>query len=387
LASAVTTTAIRRLGPLLLLLLAAAPSDPAPAQEFAAVAGQMTTDERLRRHPWWPRKTFATAGDHVGSAACGECHASILADQETTAMARTLAPAAGFSGAGAGGDFELGPYRYVLAREPAGLGFTVSDGAHSRSARIEWVFGAGATGFSYLWRQDGVFYESRFSFFPTLEALAATPGRLRGVPVSLEMAVGRPLPVKEAEGCFSCHASALVDDGGFDPRRLTPGITCEGCHGPGADHVALFKSGLDGTGAVFAPGRLDAGGVLDFCGACHGTFWDVELGPAEGVGTVRSPSFRLAKSRCWGGGGGRLTCLSCHDPHRRLEPDPQAYDAVCLSCHAGAKASAAAASSHRSVVRGSCVSCHMPKVELPEVHVQSTDHWIRVVREGEAPAG
>jgi hypothetical protein len=375
----VSTTSTRRLRPVLLLLLAAA-SVPGWAQEFAAVAGQMTTDERLRQHPWWPRKTFASADDHVGSAACGECHGSILADQESTAMARTLAPASGFNGAGAAGEYELGPFRYELARPPDGLGFSVSDGARSLSARIDWVFGAGETGFSYLWRQDGVFYESRFSFFPTLAELAATPGRLRGAPVSLEMAVGRPLPAKEAEGCFSCHASALVDDdGGFDPRRLTPGITCEGCHGPGADHVALLKSGLDGNGAVFDPGRLDADGVLDFCGACHATFWDVELGPAEGIGTVRSPSYRLARSRCWGGARGRLTCLSCHDPHLHLEHDPKAYDAVCLECHAAAQASAA----HCPVAKGSCVTCHLRKVELPEVHVQSTDHWIRIVREGE----
>jgi hypothetical protein len=376
-------------------VLAAAASSS--AQEFSAVAGQMTTDERLRSHPFWPRKTFDDAGDHVGSAACGECHGSILESQEETAMARTLSPAAEFAGDGAAGEYELGPYRYELGRRPEGLAFSVSAGGGRLSAEIDWVFGAGQTGFSYLWRRDGVFYESRFSFFPTLDAFAATPGRLRGLPVSLEMALGRPLSDEEAAGCFSCHASAVEDAGGFDPEKLTPGVTCEGCHGPGADHVALLKSGLAGGGAVFDPGDLGPDGVLDFCGACHGTFWDIELGPAEGTATVRSPSYRLAKSRCWAGGEGRITCLTCHDPHRHLDAAAASYDAVCLGCHGGdAGAGDAAGSSalrcapwgaggeeHRAVEAPGCADCHMRKYELPQVHVKSTDHLIRIVREDE----
>jgi hypothetical protein len=29
------------------------------------------------------------------------------------------------------------------------------------------------------------------------------------------------------------------------------------------------------------------------------------------------------------------------------------------------------------------VSCHMPKVDVPEMHYAFTDHWIRIVRPGE----
>lgn len=415
----------------LALALLPAPAPPGAAQELAAVDGQTTTAERLRSEPWWPRKSFDSAAGHAGSAACAECHGATHAAQAATPMARTLARAApahlGEVEAGAGaGEIELGGYRYRLERTADGLGFTVGDGELSLAAPVEWVFGAGETGYTYVWERDGVFYESRFSYFPGLGRFAATPGRLLGPPASLEMALGHALPGPEAHGCFSCHSTAMAAGDRLDPRRLTPGVTCEGCHGPGADHVALAKSGL-GAGAIFDPGGLGPDGVVDFCGACHHTFWDVAVGTTRGIATARSPSYRLVRSRCWGEGDPRLTCISCHDAHRELERDAAAYDGACRTCH-GASAEHAApavqtepsaraepaahgeiggdagAAAHREaevhakpaahaeaaggpppcpVGTERCVDCHMAKVELPEVHVESTDHWIRVVRPGE----
>lgn len=407
----------------LALVLALSPlPGPAPegaAQELDAVAPQRMTKERLRSSGFWPRRTFETTDGHAGSAACGECHRAILATQAATPMARTLFAAApshlvevGGAGAGEAGaceagaaEVELGPFRYRLEPRPEGLALTAGDGERTLSAPVEWVFGAGETGYTYVWRRDGVLYESRFSYFPTLGRFAATPGRLLGPPDSLEMALGHALPGPEARGCFSCHATALADGEAIDPRRLTPGVTCEGCHGPGADHLALEKSGLDGSGAIFDPGRLGPHEIVDFCGACHHTFWDVELSPTTGVATVRSPSYRLVKSRCWGDGDPRLTCLSCHDPHRELEHEAAAYDGACRACHGatgleGEAGAAGAPGSHAEagalaqattdgepappcpVGTERCVACHMAKYELPEVHVESTDHWIRVVRRG-----
>jgi formate-dependent nitrite reductase cytochrome c552 subunit len=30
-----------------------------------------------------------------------------------------------------------------------------------------------------------------------------------------------------------------------------------------------------------------------------------------------------------------------------------------------------------------CVTCHMPKVELPGMHASFTDHWIRIAKPNE----
>jgi len=35
------------------------------------------------------------------------------------------------------------------------------------------------------------------------------------------------------------------------------------------------------------------------------------------------------------------------------------------------------------VATADCVSCHMPKVKLPDEHLIFTDHWIRVAHAGD----
>lgn len=377
-------------GAVLSLALWCASAARVTPQDLGAVDGQATTKERLRERGFWPRKTFGDRGSHVGSEACAECHGALVEAYRSTAMARTLAPVTGEHLAalraahGAAEGFALGPFRYRISGVDEPPGFTVTDGETSRSAPLEWVFGAGQTGFTWVWREGDGFHESRFSWFPALRRLATTPGRLLDVPLSVDMALGHPLPDAEAEGCFSCHASGIVAGAELDPSRMTPGVTCEGCHGPGADHVALAKSGL-GAGAVFDPADLDPDASVDFCGACHSTFWDIALGSSAGLTTLRSPGYRLVRSPCWGDGDARLTCIACHDPHRELPEDPAFYDSACRACHAGADPGADAVHSTAVCPVGTerCASCHMAKYELPEMHVPSTDHWIRIVRQGE----
>ena len=61
-----------------------------------------------------------------------------------------------------------------------------------------------------------------------------------------------------------------------------------------------------------------------------------------------------------------------------------AYDEKCLACHAsrgGAKQKkniGAACPNNTS----NCVSCHMAKYTVPEMHGEFTDHFIRIVRPG-----
>jgi hypothetical protein len=124
---------------------------------------------------------------------------------------------------------------------------------------------------------------------------------------------------------------------------------------------------------------------VDFCGACHATFWDVKLADERGIAALRSQPFRLQSSRCWshaGAGDARLTCVACHDPHQPLVREPSAYDAKCLSCHVTAGTTPTASHPERACKVGTenCSSCHMPKYQVPGMHFQFTDHLIRVVR-------
>ena len=48
------------------------------------------------------------------------------------------------------------------------------------------------------------------------------------------------------------------------------------------------------------------------------------------------------------------------------------YDAKCEACHGGGKINAKAC----PVSKNNCVSCHMPKIELPGAHHKFTEHRI-----------
>jgi Tfp pilus assembly protein PilF len=79
--------------------------------------------------------------------------------------------------------------------------------------------------------------------------------------------------------------------------------------------------------------------------------------------------YRLEQSKCFRASEGRLSCLTCHDPHRKVPPEQRAahYRTACLSCHAKA---------HK--VTEDCTSCHMPNRRTQDVvHAVMTDHFIR----------
>ncbi len=120
---------------------------------------------------------------------------------------------------------------------------------------------------------------------------------------------------------------------------------------------------------------------VDFCGACHGTSWDIALSGSTGVENVRFPAYRLQKSRCWRTGDSRLVCAAYHDPHQPLASDAAVYDAKCLTCHvsAGGKVTTDHPGSPCKIGTKNCAGCHMPKYELREMHSKYTDHYIRIV--------
>jgi hypothetical protein len=150
--------------------------------------------------------------------------------------------------------------------------------------------------------------------------------------------------------------------------------------------AAAQTSGVYRQQRIFNPGTLSPSDSVDFCGSCHTTWWDVKLSAVKGVSNVKSQPYRLESSKCWGKGDERLTCIACHDPHQQMQTDPTAYDGACLSCHASAASGEDPkhAALPCTVATKNCSSCHMPKVYVPEMHYNFTDHRIRIVRKGEA---
>lgn len=349
----------------------------------------LATQDRVKNPGWWPTKGTPLRKEYVGTATCAECHSSKANTQKTTPMAHAATPASNAELLGQHGTltFFSAPYKFEISQTADGSVYSVNEGTSSLSRPLDWAFGTGEVGQTYVFKRNGNFYESRVSFYPGIQALDLTLGHHSPVAGDVAGAFGRTMALAEVRLCFGCHTTASTTNNRFDETGLVPGVTCEACHGPGARHVAAmrrkqFKLGLQ---TILNPARLNPVDAVDFCGACHRTAWDVMLMNTRGVANVRFQPYRLEKSRCWGKGDARLTCMACHDPHVPLVRDPAAYDSQCLSCHLAKIGSPENATSNHlgkacPVSTNKCVTCHMAKYEIPGSHAQFTDHWIRVVK-------
>lgn len=359
---------------------------------LAAVPGraQSPIPDDFPRWQWEP--TIAPPGArYMGDAACAACHASEAATQPNTLMAKALRrpedsevlrqyPTL---------TFRKGRYLYAIRREGNSGVYSVSDGERTIVVPIEAAlgYGVGAVGQTYVFEYQGFFFESEVSYFDTIHGLDITPGHQNTTPKFLEGALGIRLSWRDQWLCFGCHSTGAVSDNQLQLRRMVPGIACEGCHGPGADHIAAVKSGRVEDPRIFNPASLRPGALNEFCGACHRTALAEKLLGLHGVQNVRFQSYRLARSRCYADDR-RITCTACHDPHQPLVREARFYDSKCLACHASARLKQRTArdsvGSNCPVATENCTSCHMPKIEIPGTHFKFSDHWIRVAKANSA---
>lgn len=357
---------------------------------------QLSTQDHLADPGFWPTQSAPSRQDFAGSAACAQCHGKIAATQPSTPMAANMFPAGQSQALLAHQHlgFTVAQYRYLVESRPDHSLYTVTDGKETISMPLLWAFGTPRVGQSYLYRKpnDAHYYEARVTYFPSLKGLGFTPSRDLEHPASLTEAMERQVPQDEVQRCFACHSTASTIGGSFHESALLPGVQCESCHGPGAKHVAAMKAleagKLDADmGGIFTPAHLSPTDQVEYCGACHGAWWDIKLTGVLGPSTTRSAPYRLVSSKCWGAKGDpRITCTACHDPHKQLETVAANYDHACLACHTnalGAAPTAALPGKACPVARKDCTSCHMPKVYVKEMHDNFTDHRIRIAKAGE----
>ena len=209
--------------------------------------------------------------------------------------------------------------------------------------------------------------------------------------------------------CAVCHTSQLwnVKGDGFEAGNLEfrePGINCEMCHGPSANHVSIMMAGKSyEKHALEPPVRFQAISSQDYvaiCAQCHmqsalrkpGSEGELNYSrhgevfflrtktrsPAEfsNKGRYKDGRFRetsfivesLLRSPCYK--RGQVNCGHCHDPHPR---DPQSNPAslkfleqpnrMCLQCHASFTGNIEAHTRHSLDSEASrCISCHMPPI-------------------------
>jgi len=163
---------------------------------------------------------------------------------------------------------------------------------------------------------------------------------------------------------------------------------------------------------IVSPGRLDGQRQDDICNQCHlegktrvlkrgmrfddfrpgellGKTWTVYVGETpfdeEGRPMFTSHVEQMHASRCFQGSDQAMRCTSCHDPHRVPSADERAefYKARCNSCHQKRGCSLPEAEQQAAPAAGSCIACHMPKLDSRDLaHSTQADHRVlRHVRE------
>ncbi len=263
---------------------------------------------------------------------------------------------------------KLGTYSYEITRAGDQTIYKVTDGQDTVSIPLSWAFGLGSAGQTYLFEREGRWYESRVSYYSALRGLDITMGAQGIEPRNLMEAAGRQSGLMEVGQCFDCHATQAVKGMQLTLDRIIPGIQCERCHGDTQGHPQSKE--------MRHLGKLTSEEMSDFCGQCHRTWSQIAMNGPRGVLNVRFQPYRLANSKCYSADDMRIACTACHDPHREIETSASAYDAKCTACHANPAKTC-------SVATKDCVTCHMPRIELPGSHKQFTDHLIRIVKPNE----
>ena len=85
--------------------------------------------------------------------------------------------------------FSLGPYNYELESNASKSTLFVRKEKDVRSHDLLWAFGFSHMGQTYLYEQNGDFYEAHLSFYSALQGLDITPGHERTIPKGFDDAL------------------------------------------------------------------------------------------------------------------------------------------------------------------------------------------------------
>lgn len=277
---------------------------------------------------------------------------------------------------------------------------------YRESHELEWIIGAGANGFGGLLKQDEYIFQAPLSFYSKTQSWALSPGYEFG-----NYGFNRPI----LPACIFCHSgrpNATPEGNGHfgTPQFSELAIGCENCHGPGLSHVLAMQVGAanyqghDPT--IVNPAHLSNVLTDNICMSCHQTgdvrvlqpgknFKDFRPGtPLDNTLSIlmvppkrESPPqsdllehyYSMTLSKCYRASGGKLGCISCHDPH--VEPSreeaPVYFRDKCMACHSEKSCTLALDIRQHQQPADDCAGCHMRKRDVQEIsHSSITNHRI-----------
>ena len=377
--------------------------------------------EQVAAEPAAPARLIAGRPGYVDGAACAGCHAEIAATYQQTGMGRSFYRATAEAMAHLGGDVEYfhakSNRRYSIYPRDGKFFHkrwqTGEDGAETNALEreIHYVMGSGNHARTYLHQYpDGRLVELPLGWYAENGGFAAmNPG--------FDQPAHRGFRREISQDCMFCHNGYPRIEPGADrpgrdalfPGRLTEGIDCQRCHGPGEAHVAAAGAGEPAArirAAIFNPARERPQRQLEVCLQCHfestsralpyaivrferGAFsyqpqepladfvlhFDHPKGVREDKFEIAGHGYRFLQSECFRQSES-MTCTTCHDPHQALRGEQAAtvYNAACRECHARPLSGA----EHASWAQADCTGCHMPKRRTEDVvNVVMTDHKIQ----------
>jgi hypothetical protein len=370
--------------------------------------------------------TPAAQAEYVGAEVCATCHRPIYDSFKKTDMGRSMSIIGGELPSVPAGhtitvrNEPLDRY-YDVQSTPAGVYQSEyqksPDGSEifRNTQKLAYAIGSGRNGTSYLVMRDGYLYEAPLSFYTKTSSWELSPG----FDVA-DLAFNRPaLP-----GCLTCHSGLALPTGrGLGSYANPPfkelAIGCENCHGPGSLHVAQHKGQMTAranTRSIINPGRLDPWLADNICMSCHqgralrvlqpgksyadfrpGTPLDhvmaifaAPLDPKRGSAPL-SPLLEhfslMSLSKCYTATKGRMSCLTCHDPH--VQPTTNAveyYRQKCLTCHSEQSCRLPLHDRQLKAPADDCQGCHMPKQPVTGIaHSVLTSHRIVKTPDEEFP--
>lgn len=327
----------------------------------------------------------------VGIQTCARCHPSQAEAFATSGHSRTFAHTRQSEIARSlHGQTFVDPerkYSYLYQFDPQN-GLSVSiPGKIDRQFPLQYALGSGTHAVTFIGlvpnrKPEGglqtIGIEHRVSVFPNArqQRLNLTFGHAGRQAEHEVTEFGKVEEAASLDKCVECHTTSGTIEK-LAVINLRENVTCENCHGPGSKHVAAADRGLAAPGHLdLIPGSYSTIDQMQKCGSCHRLpdMVDVHHQRRDNAKITRFQPVGMQKSRCFKESSGRLSCTTCHNPHRGVRHDNPRDAAHCLKCHQRDRAGQTACPVSPAA---DCVRCHMPAV--PSLHeVSFTDHWIRV---------
>jgi hypothetical protein len=365
---------------------------------------------------------------YVGDASCVSCHRQISQTYQQTPhhLTSQLPTAHSVLGSFRDGANTLSIIDSSQSAQPA-LQFRMesrSDGffetattgwnpnVFRRTEPIDLVTGSGQRGQTYLYWHRNRLFELPVSYWSDGHRWINSPGYINGT-------ADFSRPVNPA--CLECHATyirALSTDPAtnrYERASLVPGISCESCHGPGANHVRQetqqANKSKDASLGILNPAKFSRDRQVDLCAECHNGIQREALAPtfsyvpgrplSEYFKQLPSPDVEhpdvhgnqvglLQRSKCYRSSA-QMSCSTCHDVHSARQ-SVEFYSQKCLTCHQWQNCGMSKTLGHMIVDQ--CVHCHMPTEETnvivsqtagQVVHAKMRNHWIKIYQNTRLP--